>query len=311
MLQKSLRLLGIVFCFIAIAFVSGLTLVWNNPGFVVETISKPVSYAPAPVNNLDMTCFSKEKPVSWQYCINQIPTSSSQTLIYHFHGRRGNETWWNDDTYYTGNLYREWTKQNVDPPTVVSISFGSLWLLEKNGLLDVFLNEVMPEIESNLDLQFNRRLVVGESMGGVNAVLAWLNSEGVFDGVASLCPPLPTISSTASLSEIMDYMSESETTWQRGAMLLFMGRYFFPTHEEWSENSPLELARNNDLSELGPMYLSCGEKDDWGCMIGSRKLVEITKAAGVDTNWHPMPGGHCDIDEASLSQFLVSLETDL
>ena len=74
--------------------------------------------------------------------------------------------------------------------------------------------------------------------------------------------------------------------------------------DSWLEDSPLEVARSKDLSSAGMLYLSCGKKDDWGCMAGSKQLVSVAKSSGATVHWHPMEGGHCDIDRTSLAQFL-------
>ncbi|GAA3916786.1 alpha/beta hydrolase-fold protein [Litoribacillus peritrichatus] len=299
-----LRRTGIVFVAIVLTIIVGSISLWHWPGIVAKSISQPLEYTPVPISRLEMKCFSRDVPVNWSYCINRMPNSKSDDLIYYFHGRRGNAKWWNDDTYYTGDLYRQWAETKSEPPTVISISFGSLWLLEKGLLLEYFQNELVPQIESKLSLKIDKRLVVGESMGGVNAILAWLNTSSLFDGAASLCAPLPTVSPKASFNEIAEYMHSSNTSWERGLMMLFMGRYLYPDEGSWNQNSPLKVAHSKDLSSAGPLYLSCGKKDDWGCMVGSKQLIENAESNGAQILWYPMEGGHCDIDRMSLARFL-------
>jgi fermentation-respiration switch protein FrsA (DUF1100 family) len=279
-------------------------LLWNKPGIVAKLISQPMNYTTTPISQLEMECFHSDEPLIFSYCINRIQGSKSKDIVYHFHGRKGNAKWWNDDTYYTGDLYRQWATTKTEAPIVVSISFGPLWLLDKESLLKFFEEKLVPQIESKLNLQIEKRLVVGESMGGVNAILAWLNTKALFDGAASLCAPLPTISPYASFSEIMEYIQNSDSTWQRGTMMLFIGRYLFPSKESWNNNSPIDLASRQDFTSSGQLYLSCGKLDDWGCTAGSNKFINAAKSNGADIIWHPTDGGHCDIDTMSLAKFL-------
>lgn len=293
---------------VLLIIILGCILLWNKPSIVVDAISKPLDYSPIPIPKVKMECFNDDTPVKWSYCINRVPNSTNKNLIYHFHGRRGDAYWWNDDTYYTGDLYREWQKTDTDAPTVISVSFGPLWMLKKTQLLDFFQNELVPQMESTLNTVIDNRLVVGESMGGVNAILVWLNSDLKFDRVASLCPPLPTISPEASYNEMMAYIRDTEVSWRRGLMMLFMGRYLYPNEDSWRDDSPLEVATSKDLSSSGALYLSCGKKDDWGCMAGSKQLVSVAKSSGATVHWHPMEGGHCDIDRPSLAKFLGDVD---
>lgn len=300
------RRLALLLPGLALLLCSAFTLVWLQPGSVVRALSSAVDYTPVPVAALNMTCVDETEPQAWSYCINRVPNSRSTTLVYHFHGRRGNARWWNDDSYYSGDLYREWAQQGIAPPTVVSISFGPLWLLEQQGRLKVFREQIVPHIESTLNTEFDRRLVVGESMGGFNALLVWLNTGAQFDGAAALCPPLPTVSPDASLGELTDYLSTSSTSLQRAGMMLLMGRYLFPDEQSWQHNSPLALAAQRNLKAAGTLYLSCGKQDDWGCMAGSKQLLARAQSRGARVLWHPQPGGHCDIDRVSLAGFLGS-----
>lgn len=304
--HKHLRLLTASALALLLVSLLVLLFLWNNPGLVAKKVSEPLVYSPSPIPSVEMECFSKELPISWSYCLNSVPFSTNNTIVYHFHGRRGNESWWNDDTYYTGDLYREWSNLKIDPPIVVSVSYGPLWLLDSNNLMEVFLKDTLPEIESNIEKPISNRLVVGESMGGVNAILLWLSAGEMFEGAASLCPPLPTITPQASFADMFAYLEESNTTWQKAAMMIVMGRYLFPDEESWAVNNPIEVAKNTDFGSKGPLYLSCGAKDDWGCMLGSNELKTTAMNRGANVLWHPRPGGHCDIDNTSLAKFLGS-----
>jgi hypothetical protein len=301
-LQKSIK--PVLLCVFAL-FLTTFILIWYFPGVIAKTISPAVDYTPASVPGVEMKCFKENTAVPWSYCINRVASEKdSNTLVYHFHGRRGNETWWNDSTYYSGELYRDWQKSGSFLPVVVSISFGPLWLLKEGELLDTFVDVVMPKIESSLNMTIDQRFVVGESMGGVNALQVWLKTGSLFDKAAALCPPIPTISPMASTSQMVEFINQTETSWLRGFMMLTIGRHFYKDEENWQQNNPLSLVENTELSQLGDLYLTCGKRDDWGCMSGSKKLVKSIKEKGGNVEWVPREGGHCDIDHNTLAQFL-------
>jgi len=52
------------------------------------------------------------------------------------------------------------------------------------------------------------------------------------------------------------------------------------------------------------LYLSNGLYDSYGNFEGTEKLAWVAEERGVETQWHPMYGGHCSIDASSLAAFL-------
>ncbi|MCX6123756.1 MAG: alpha/beta hydrolase-fold protein, partial [Proteobacteria bacterium] len=170
----------------------------------------------------------------WSYCVNQTSNYDSQTILYHFHGRNGAATWWNDDTYYSAEIQRHWRQTGVTPPLVVSISFGKLWLLvdweaaNAPNLYHIFLDTAMQTVEQRLGMPIKERMLVGESMGGFNALLIGLKDKSRFLKVAALCPPLPTVSPFASWHDKISYVTASSTSWKRATTLLFFAHIFFP-----------------------------------------------------------------------------------
>lgn len=267
-------------------------------------------WVPTPMNGLEMKCFSESTPVEWSFCINSIPGSASQDVLYHFHGRNGAATWWNDETYYSGEVQRFWSENGIAQPTVVSISFGHLWILTsaEDGLLQVFTEHVMPRVEAEIHHRIARRMLVGESMGGVNALVVALKTKGLFSKVAALCPPLPTVSPAASLRELLTSTRRTSTSWRRAAMMLWFSRQFYPTDAAWLDNNPVPVSERAEPLENVDFYVSCGARDDWGCQEGAELVVNNLKKRGSRVEWHLRPGGHCDIDSSSLARFLGASE---
>ncbi|WP_369062053.1 alpha/beta hydrolase-fold protein [Caulobacter sp. 73W] len=127
-----------------------------------------------------------------RYCIYRDEKGTNGDVLYHLHGRNLDEQIWNDETYLTGMLQGQWQARGSTPPTVVTLSYGPTWLLtpkgerSDSGLLDD-LKARLPEIESKTGAP-RRRMLLGESMGGLNVLIAGLSDPKSFKKVAALCP---------------------------------------------------------------------------------------------------------------------------
>lgn len=283
-------------------------------GFLVALVVATVSivawpspdWVPVPIQGLKMRCFEETKPVPWSFCIHQVPGSTNRDVVYHFHGRNGAATWWNDETYYSREVMDFWAEARVAPPTVVGVSFGALWILTDTpeGLLPVFTNDVIPKVEAQLGKPIARRMLVGESMGGLNALVIGLKTTGTFSRIAALCPPLPTLSPNASISDKVAYVRRTSTTWRRAALMQWLSDRFYPTEADWLSNHPFPLSQQPNALLGTEFYLSCGARDEWGCQEGAEAVVTNLERHGNKVEWHLQPGGHCDIDSRSLAQFL-------
>jgi hypothetical protein len=256
-----------------LALLAALTF---NLSFVFADDWKPI-----PIEGITMRCFQEKEPVEWSFCLNTVEGSKNNDLIYHFHGRNGAATWWNDRDYYTGKVYAKWLEKKYAPPTVATVSFGKLWFLTERsdektgGLYHVFMDQVTKRVEKEIGNPISRRFIIGESMGGVNALITAFKSGKTFYKVAALCAPIQTISPYASVSEIYHYVTEATTSWKHALMMMFFSRRFFPSEEIWNDNDPLQLSvtAKPDLEPI--FYLSCGKQDDWGCDIDIDTLTDF------------------------------------
>ena len=294
------------------ALTVGLLLVVLHVGLphLAPVFSAPLEWTTVPIEDVEMDCFEETDPEPWSYCLSTSPGSANADLLYHFHGRRGAADWWNDQEYYSHDVHREWREAGLDPPRVASVSFGPLWLLTEDGTaagggrMRAFLDHVVPTVEGRLTEPVGKRMVIGESMGGVNALLVATQAGERFDRVASLCPPLATTSPFAGYGELWGAGDEAGASVQRRLMLMSLGRYLYPTEQDWERNDPLQAVLRGRSSALPDLYLSCGEQDDWGCMMGAKAFVAAARERGAEVEWHRRPGGHCDIDAPSLAAFL-------
>lgn len=71
-----------------------------------------------------------------------------------------------------------------------------------------------------------------------------------------------------------------------------------------------ELTFGQMIERAGPqspaLYLSNGLYDAFGNFEGTQALAQRARARGVQTEWHPLYGGHCALDAPSVAAFLVA-----
>jgi hypothetical protein len=249
--------------------------------------------------------FSKGK---LRFSIYRANDGVSEDIIYHFHGRNLDNTIWNDDTYFTSMIQLHWQKLKVKPPTVVLISYGPEWLLTpknakaESGLMDDFLSN-MPFIESKIGKPTNR-ILVGESMGGLNALILGLSHPELFVRVASLCPGVYLDGPFSGFDKIKAAMKRTGADPGVAWGIYLMAKKYVSNEDEWNKISPIELIKQANVN-YPALYLSCGLYDKFGNYEGTEALVDIANSKGVNTQWHPLYGGHCAIDIPSLADFLI------
>lgn len=244
-----------------------------------------------------------------RYCVYRDRRGTNGDVVYHMHGRNLDERIWNDDTYMTALIQSEWQRRPELPPTVVTISYGSTWLLtpkgqkSDSGLLDDLMTR-LPAIETKIGRP-RRRLLLGESMGGLNVLIAALSYPTRFAKIAALCPGVYATSPFASLSAIRETMRRTGANPKVIFGIWMMARKYAANDAEWQRVSPLALVER--ASPAYPaLYLSNGLYDIYGNFEGTQRLADRARQRGVRTQWHPLYGGHCTIDAASVAAFLLS-----
>lgn len=243
-----------------------------------------------------------------RYCVYRANKGTNGDVLYHLHGRGLDERIWNDETYLTAMLQAQWRDRGELPPTVVTLSYGPTWLLtpkgerRESGLLEDMMAR-LPEIESRTGAP-RRRLVMGESMGGLNALIAGLSEPGSFKKIAALCPGVYVDSPFGSLTAMRAAIERTGADPKLAFGIWMLARKYVADEAEWRRVSPLSL-----IERPGPdfpaLYLSNGLYDAYGNFEGSRLLAERAVRRGVATEWRPLYGGHCATDVASLAAFLT------
>ncbi len=289
---------------ILLALLALAALAWGR--LTAPRGEQAVSFAPA-----RQTCGTLDE---LHYCINQPTGPSAPDRVYHLHGRGLDAEAWNDPTYFTAQVQGEWQRLGLPAPTVVTLSYGPEWLLTpsgrapRSGLLDR-IGPQMAQLEARLDTQLGaprRRMLVGESMGGLNVLVLGLSQPGLFDKVAALCPGVYTDSPFASLGTLRAALQRTGADPKIAFGVWWLARQHVADDAEWARVSPLALIENLARAPRRPaLYLSCGLYDRYGNFEGTQALAARALQLGLTTNWHPLYGGHCAIDITSLARFLA------
>ena len=245
-----------------------------------------------------------------RYCVHRAAGGVNGDVVYHLHGRNLDAEVWNDPTYFTALLQAYWQNAGLLPPTVVSLSYGPVWLLAPkgqaggSGLLDTIWRDISA-IEARVGPP-RRRLLMGESMGGLNSLVLGLSQPQHFDKVAALCPAVYTESPFTPLSRVLEGIERTGADPRIVFGIWQLSRDYVANAEEWSRFSPLALIESTSVQQGRlSLYLSAGLYDRYGLYEGTERLAQRAVQRGVPTDWHPLYGGHCAIDVVSLGTFLV------
>lgn len=245
-----------------------------------------------------------------RYCVHRAAGGVNGDVVYHLHGRNLEAEIWNDPSYFTGMVQAYWQNAGLLPPTVISLSYGPVWLLapkgpaEHSGLLDTIWPDIV-SIEGRVGKP-RRRLLMGESMGGLNSLVLGLSHAQHFDKVAALCPNVYQDSPFAPFSQIHAAMVRTGAEPRIAFGIWQLARAYVSNDEEWRRMSPLALIEGVAKHVARPiLYLSGGLYDRYGLYEGTERLARRAAQLGLQTEWHPVYGGHCVIDIASLGAFLV------
>lgn len=228
--------------------------------------------------------------VAW--CVESVPGSTSQDLIYFFHGIGGSEKSWQN---LPAHAVRPLLKSN---PTIVSISFGKEWFLSDVGFvrssrLETFTKEVMPLIESQLGFTVHRRVAMGESMGGYNALRLANRKLDQFDHLVALCPAIIAYNVYWSGQKKSDYLEkhpymDGNILWKLTPFAIWE----FPSPKIWNENNPLYVIQTEELP-LPPTLLTSNAEDQYGFDDGIHQFTKILQQQQEGSLLVDEAGSHC------------------
>ncbi|AZZ37472.1 esterase [Bdellovibrio sp. qaytius] len=276
-----------------------------------KTITTPRGEQKVQYTEASKECFAGDAKKSWKYCIYTAKQGTSGDLAYLLHGRNLDENIWNDDTFYTAQLQKYWADEKVQPPKIVTVSFGPVWLLTPkmslpdSGLLNKFTDEIIPAIENKVGKP-KRRLVFGESMGGINSLVLALTTKNIFAKVAAVCPVIYKTTPFVDLSDVKNFLERTGADPRTILGIRILARKYVSNDEEWKKISPIELLETATPSDVPELYLSCGLYDKYGNYEAVEYFAERAKSKNIKVLWRPMYGDHCVVDVKSLGDFITN-----
>ncbi len=245
------------------------------------------------------------------YCITHPERSLNPDVLYYFHGAAidtpaAPEKAWSDGD---ARLAALWHEMRIAHPAVITISWGPTWIL-KDEKLAAFETEIVPALERRLPAsRSGRRLVLGGSMGGLNAFLAWARLPHLFDAAAFQCPAFTPLGPQASLLERLDFARKMPGSFTDNLELLGRLSELFAPHfsstEEWRRHQPPDIMKQSHRT-LPPAYLVYDTKDNFG-FNGAPEIG----AAGQPIRYEAVAGAHCvGVSTRGLARFLASRSRD-
>lgn len=262
-----------------------------------------VNYVPS-----EKECFSE---ADWKYCIHRAKQGTNGGIAYLLHGRNLDEQIWNDDTFYTAMMQNYWASMNAKPPVVVTFSFGPFWLLakkgkaERSGLMDTFIEKIIPTVEAKTGKPAYRA-IFGESMGGLNSLLAGLKYPSLFKKVGSMCPPIyKDVTPYSSFSGMAEAIQRTGAIPLKIYGVVKLAKAYAADETEWREMAPLKALHDMDAPNDTEYYLSADLYDNYGIFEGQQEFYKVAKEKGFKIQWRPIYGGHCATDIKSISDFLL------
>lgn len=226
----------------------------------------------------------------------------SATVIYYFHGLGG-----------TPSLQKEPIKTLIDgtrrvlgskAPSVIAISIGKEGVMKTDNI--GFVTDSAKKIEALLPMAPSKRVLLGMSMGGHNALRVLMSDPPIYGATALLCPALMDIDLEDPQAK-QDYIARHQAYLDRAffdhAWALWQRE--FPTRVAWDENNPLTALRRGDF-DREPIFLSTGRQDSLGFFEGATVFKTEAERRDVKLTWAPVDGSHCAYDPVKLLTFIVS-----
>jgi pimeloyl-ACP methyl ester carboxylesterase len=242
--------------------------------------------------------------------------AGAQSLGYCLEGSRGSDTLLvflpgvlsSEKRLSRRYFFLEHLKKSGRPlPHVLSLGFGRVtFLADQEGQPVSKLAELVRDLVGRVRRQSgaSRALLLGDSMGGFNALQILLREPGAFHRAALICPAL-AISSPFSEQWSEDPDTQRASRFYRYAYGQAL-RWSFGTEENWLRSSPLAfLARARFRAPLPPLYLASIQTDTYGFVDAVAVAARGLRLAGFPVQESVEPqGGHCFPDTEKLARFL-------
>jgi pimeloyl-ACP methyl ester carboxylesterase len=245
--------------------------------------------------------------VSYSWCIDTPTTHANQDVVFYLHGLEGNSA-----SFISRYPKLEPALQAKGAaPTVLTVSFGPIWFLTDEAtpihpaLHQVFVSQIIPQMEARLKRPIRNRLIMGESMGGLNASELFLKNGNLFSRAVILCPAMSILTPFASDQDLQAFLATRPYV---QAQLVGESRTIsqaeFPTPTIWKADDPLELVTKLSPS-AAPVYISSGTHDEWGFYDGAAQFAHLATQQKAPVTWVSIPNvGHCVQTDSSNAQIV-------
>jgi len=286
-------------------------------------------YLKEEISDYSKDTYTVNAEVRFKYTIyKDLRGFDKTTVLYYFHGSEGNETAW-----YRSHksIINEWRKSGRPSPVVVGITFGERWQLfpkipgkNKSGYLELFVNEIMPSIEKQINVKVEKRYVMGISMGGANAAQLIFRYPELFEKGVIISPYIYPVS-IFSNSKLIDEFVSREYVKKPGAKrwiinkiigdrklklsvyghIYNLKRDYFPDRESWDKADIFINMKEPPRGSRLKIYISCGYYDDYGFYPGAEKLALKAISLEYPVTWKTLNGGHMIMNDMEVAEFLI------
>jgi pimeloyl-ACP methyl ester carboxylesterase len=226
------------------------------------------------------------------YCHEYVPGSESKDVILWFHGLDGSQESWHNDNRRS---YMEFKTA----PHVISFSFGPRWFLTDVGFmyesrLKVFTQELLPMVPRILGFEPQRKILMGESMGGFNVLRLASELPTEFERMVAFCPAVMEYSPYWTPSHTNAYLAQHPTVdgdllWK----LRLFGIYEFFPPWKWPANNPLDRVEVAGYA-LPPIFLSDNDHDQYGFNLGTETFLTLLQGHELAAQLFKESGRHCE-----------------
>lgn len=248
-------------------------------------------------DGFDSTSSDCQNLKRFKFCHFPGTGKNKNKVIYFFHGVFvGKHNW--EENNATRKIQNRWTKHALGTPTVISISYGPVWLLTSSntktlsGLLDEWTRETFYEIEKKLHLNVRSRIVFGDSMGGHNALKLVNKLRNFFDKAGLICPAITVSPLESNGRDVFKLFPNFTGQFHLYfAAVKLMSAYYDDL--SWQRESPFNL--ESSFYEMSTkLRFQLLSNDIFGFTDTSLLWIREAQTKGAHIDYQISRGFHCD-----------------
>ncbi len=246
---------------------------------------------------------SQGRMLKYNACLTRDDSVAQDQLLYYFPGWREDEEAWFESSMGK-DIRRFWVERSGRTLPVITFSMGSETNIARDDWPSLTLAQVLPEIERRFGVNPSKRLVLGKSLGGWNALQLVMADQDYFQRIGLICPAVMPVHPWSSEQEIDSYRERSGV---RRVVLKFVLKRMRKHYERYSNFQPFDpyLHLKNRLDASAPsFFISANREDEFGFQVGGQDLKNMLVSSGIDVKWRLHEGSHCEVDAGAVAEFL-------